>query len=46
MMLTVLIRAHFPHDDYYIRDANYFVHLLEAMMIIWAMNAHDAQLMI
>ena len=30
-------RAHFPHDDYYIHDANYFVHLLEAMMIIRAM---------
>ena len=32
MMLTVLIRD-FPHDAYYIHDANYFVHLLQAMMI-------------
>ena len=36
MMLTVLIRD-FPHDAYYIHDANYFVHLLEPMMIIKAM---------
>ena len=26
-----------PHDAYYIHDANYFVHLLEAMMLIRAM---------